>query len=96
MSAEQERFEITQSANGLVWKDPPSARSYRARKDYTAVVAELRANPGRWALIFENASAGMSMTLKRRGLQTRTVQVSAKPNRHDVYARWPEEATHAQ
>ena len=89
-------FEIAQRANGLVWKEPPPQRSYRERKDLATIVAELHANPGRWALIYENASAGCCRTLKRRGLQVRTVRVSVEGATHDIYARWPEEVPHAQ
>lgn len=82
--------EITQFANGLVWKEPPPQRPHRTHRKLDVIEAELRANPGRWALIYDNASAGLCRPLKLRGLEVRTVRVSVGPVKHDVYARWPE------
>jgi hypothetical protein len=65
------------------WKDPPPRTSVGK---YDAVCVELRANPGRWALISTNANKGSATNLAskfkaRPGFEART-------HGNDVYARW--------
>ena len=77
------------------WQDPPPKRSpaYKQMVRYDAIADELRAYPGRWALIEKSAKAGGSSPLKRRGCEVRTVQVDDKGKVVDVYARWlPDES----
>lgn len=51
----------------LRWEEPPERESRARNSKYTAVVATLRANPGRWAVIFEgqrNSAASMTWQLR--------------------------------
>ncbi|MGO4583590.1 hypothetical protein AB4Z38_06845 [Arthrobacter sp. 2RAF6] len=64
----------------MIWEEPT--------KPIDAMAAELRANPGNWALVATGVSSGHVATWKRRGLQTRTVSVSTHPRLHDIYARF--------
>ena len=65
---------------GLVWRDPPSEprtkREFDTPRIYDAVANELRANPGRWAVVGANTS-----TWKIRGLETVT-------RLGEIYARY--------
>jgi hypothetical protein len=71
----------------IVWKEPPPPKTGN-----DAVLVELKANPGRWALLAEGkASSGMGTPWRKLGCETRTVRTNpgdAKP-RYDLYVRWP-------
>lgn len=38
------------------WQDPPAAAMRKGAGKHAAIAAELRANPGRWALVLEGNS----------------------------------------
>lgn len=57
-------------------------------------VAELKANPGVWAVVREGAkSAAPAFTYKQRGCVAQSHRVNTSPDRFDIYAMWPREET---
>jgi hypothetical protein len=57
-------------------------------------VAELKANPGVWALVREGSkSAAPAITYKARGCVATSHRVNTSPDRFDIYAMWPAEET---
>lgn len=71
----------------LVWKEPPESRAMR----WEPVIAELQANPGRWALVKtypkQTTAATMGCILKKRyavEYRTRTT-----PEGGELYLRYP-------
>lgn len=78
----------------LQWKEPPPAESNRGLHAETReIIDQLKANPGKWALVVESAtSSGATTRWKKRGCEA-TIRRAEKVNgkyRYDVYARWPE------
>jgi len=88
----------------LKWQDPPTVVKQSERVSRLALAAQLRSNPGKWALISAHATKGAAVTLacdvrKAYGpgfapagtFEATTVQ---NGNDWDVYARYigPEEA----
>lgn len=75
------------------WEDPPPAnRVTDESRAFIALVETLRAQPGRWALIWPAAkSGGVSMSLKRYGLEATTRALGN--GRIAVYARYPKGST---
>lgn len=75
----------------IKWEEPSEpAKGPGSGQRYAALVAALKENPGRWAVVAENAPATVAGYLKRRyGLEVTTRGV--KNNRAEkVFARWPE------
>ena len=85
---------------GLVWKEPPPRRS-GAGADYAGVIEQLKANPGRWALITDQWSTNAAPTaFAKAGCEVTCRRIKdSNPRKFEVYARYPEtqpeEATHA-
>lgn len=76
----------------IVWQDPPP--DGRARNNWTAVAAALRARPGEWALVASGASSSLATQIRsgRRvafGPAGSFEAVSRKrpDGKHDIYAR---------
>lgn len=76
-------------AGTIIWQDPPAPMKGRERTvELDALAAELKAHPGRWALVATNPYPGASKQYKNRGLQVIT---RTRPDgKYDVYARAPE------
>lgn len=75
----------------LRWEDPPPFKSGRgANVETLALIADLQAHPGRWALITDNAKSsghGTFRTLRRAGCD---LTVRSNPDgTHRTYACWP-------
>ena len=69
------------------FEEPPARVAQRGR--WLPVIAELKANPGRWALIAENVATGGISAMRKTypGVEVRTV--GNRNNRAaKVYARW--------
>jgi hypothetical protein len=77
----------------LKWQDPPPGRRLGGKvgaQRIDADVEELKANPGRWALIAESVTSPVLLSYRKRGCEVRISTVKPKPNaRYDIYARWP-------
>lgn len=61
-------------------------------KKWDEIASALRSNPGRWAKIAENKSAGQALPLKRRGdFEFKMVSANRgyKRGYMDIYARFP-------
>jgi hypothetical protein len=66
-------------STGLRWADPPAtARQSRSSDRYAAEAAELKANPGRWAVLTEAKTRSAAYSVKR-GVEKATYQVFAPP-----------------
>jgi hypothetical protein len=94
----------------LKFQDPPGTRSRIGRwsYDWTAVLGELKQNPGQWALLNENGPAKASIANAIRagkisvmrpenGVQVRMANTNraVSPRTCDVYVRyWPEDDVH--
>ncbi len=50
----------------LHFEDPPPSRQYAGRIDHAAAVAELKAQPGRWAVISKHRTAAAANTAAGR------------------------------
>lgn len=75
----------------ITWQEPPASKNSGRPKILTdEILAELRANPGRWALIYRAHNSAMATLWKKRhpDLETtvRTVPGS-DPKMYDIYAR---------
>ena len=72
----------------IKWQDPPAALTL-----HDSIVAALKNNPGRWALVAEDRSSSSSgMPWNKSGCETKVHRKNpgdGKP-KYDVYARWPE------
>jgi len=72
----------------LEWAEPPAADD--AIKQ--GILAQLQANPGRWACIVKDrSSTTMAADWMKLGTEARAVRNNpqAKPPRYDIYVRWP-------
>lgn len=81
---------MTETPAIIKWQDPPPKASSRAGKRHTVldrIADELKANPGRWALVKEKASPGFVEPLKERGLQV-AMRGMTGSNYGDIYARY--------
>jgi hypothetical protein len=83
--------------DAIVWMDPPPKGDIRG-KIADEFVAQLKANPGRWALYPHRMSTAWSSGLVRRypGLrrQIRNQKHEADDKiRADIYLMWPEDVT---
>lgn len=84
----------------MKWQEPPAdgrrhtggsgwnSRSARS-KELDALADQLRANPGRWALVEENTWPGNAKKYQSRGLDVR-LRKTGDDQRQDIYARSPE------
>lgn len=72
----------------IKWQDPPAALTL-----HDSIVAALKNNPGRWALVGEDkSSSSAGAKWSKSGCETklhRKTAADGKPQ-YDVYARWPE------
>lgn len=75
----------------MKWKKPPhheAGRGVALRID--ADVAELRKNPGEWAVVREGVKTASPVTsYKNRGCVATSHRVNTSPDRFDIYAMWP-------
>lgn len=79
----------------MKWKNPPARKSGRGMSHrIDRDVAELKANPGVWAVVREGAkTAAPVRTYKERGCVAQSHRVNTSPERFDIYAMWPREET---
>lgn len=73
----------------IKWQDPPAALTH-----HDSIVAALKNNPGRWALVAEDRSSSSSGTpWNKSGCETKVHRKNPGEGKakYDVYARWPEE-----
>ena len=80
----------------MKWQEPPadgrSARPKQSRSDeINAVAEELKANPGKWALVDEDAWPNTLYVWKKRGLEVR-FRMTGEGRKGDIYARYVPEA----
>lgn len=76
----------------MEWKEPPAPKAGVSRKqDIDAMVAELKVNPGQWALVAKNSPANPA-PWKKKGCEVKTLRAGLgyRPGRFDMYVRWPE------
>lgn len=76
----------------IKWQDPPERGSWIGGT-LTPIVAALKKNPGKWALVREKVSSSSAQTpWKKQGCEAlvRRSNPGETPPRYDVYARWPE------
>jgi hypothetical protein len=79
----------------VVWEDPPPDSRGRglsgAAARNAAILAEVKAHPGKWALVSEDIARSVAQAWKKKGCETRTATngrgVTA---RGKLYVRWPE------
>lgn len=71
----------------LKWEEPE--RSPALRNKWLPVIEGLKARPGEWAVIAEDASANLGPMLKRTYVNVETTARGVKNGRAaKVYARW--------
>ncbi len=77
------------STTVVKWQDPPVGRKRHAPDGWAAIVAELDARPGEWALVSEGTTTCQHSYLKTKyGLETRSVSKVVDGVRlYDLYAR---------
>jgi hypothetical protein len=79
----------------IVWEDPPPNGKGRglgpAAARNAAILAEVKAHPGKWALVSEDIARSVAGQWKKKGCETRTAS-NGGPNasRGKLYVRWPE------
>jgi len=74
----------------LKWENPAPAKGRWGVREWPQIVEALKARPGVWALVREDAPASISKFLKEKyGLEVTVRDVKA--SRGKIYARWPEE-----
>lgn len=49
----------------IKWEEPAFDGRRRVKYDWDRILGELRANPGRWALVAEDAPVSMSTNIKK-------------------------------
>jgi hypothetical protein len=73
----------------MIWKEPPPAVS----SEKAAILAELKKNPGRWALVQTRyKSTSGTAPWKKLGCEAthrRAETTEGKSTEYDIYARWP-------
>ena len=74
----------------LKFQAPPKTKYVRPLGPETqAVMDQLQANPGEWALIKENVNVSVSTWWKRRpGIEAKASTIGKPKSKCDVYARW--------
>lgn len=81
----------------LEWEDPPIAergRGARKSEDVSAIVAELQAQPGRFAIVrrgVKHQSSAPGPALRKLGCEV-TTRTDSETKEVRIYARWPKEA----
>lgn len=70
----------------LNWEDPP-AEMRGGRASLAPLIAELKANPGKWALVRVDASAAAGEGFKKKGCKVTRRKVG--DNKFNIYAMWP-------
>lgn len=76
-----------ETAVALIWEDPPKLTSKEAATQRNAaVLAQLKAHPGRWAKVAVGVHSGHASTWSRFGCEVRRV---GSGDRTTIYARWP-------
>ncbi len=76
----------------ITWQDPPPAERGRTHRFAPDILAALRANPGRWALVIEgHTNSSVATHFRRRNpeyeVSVRSVR-DTHPRRYDIYARY--------
>lgn len=69
----------------IEWKNPPRSRT--GHRDWDAIADQLKANPGRWALIAPGYGNRRCDAATSRGLTVVSRQVG-ETARFDIYARF--------
>ena len=79
----------------MKWKTPPKRTAGRGMAvQIDRDVAELKANPGAWALVRKGAkSASPATSYKARGCVATSHRTNTNPDRFDIYAMWPADET---
>lgn len=74
---------------GLVWEEPPPPRNPRKRtaESTERILAQLKANPGKWALVMTVDYSGGHNQWYSHGVEIARRKNS--DNKFDVYMRWP-------
>lgn len=73
----------------IKWEEPGKAtRGKSLSSAIDAIADQLKANPGKWALVQENAFNGGVVTWQKRGLETATRRpAGTQKGRCNIYAR---------
>lgn len=76
----------------MKWQEPPlSTRGRAGSMQIEQDVTELRANPGRWAIVRSRVTAEVARSYRKRGCEAVTRSLpGTTPPRFDIYARWPD------
>ena len=73
----------------IKWEEPPTTDG---DNNWGSTVQELKANPGKWALVRENFLSTAAYAAGRHyGLEVKFVGIDAKGKASKVYARYPED-----
>ena len=83
----------------MKWDTPPEPvkverHTMNTKRRIDKEVRALRMNPGKWALVREDAASGAYMTYRKRGCTTRTKSLGG--NRYAIWAKWDPESKEAQ
>lgn len=73
------------------WKEPPP-RPSRIESQNAAILAELKKNPGRWALLLpDRSSSGAGGGWKKLGCEVTASRKNPgeEKAKYDIYVRWP-------
>ncbi len=79
----------------MKFQDPPKAGN--CKYDHQSIAAELKANPGRWALVFENVFSSLSVSIKSGRLaayrpagsfEALSASRNGSTNKADIYVRY--------
>ena len=87
--------------SALAWQDPPAqGRPGRPPGKHAALAAEMRANPGRWALIGQYGTSGLAGVVRNGKIACyapagsfETATRKRTDGRWDIYARFVGEVT---
>lgn len=79
---------------GLVWEDPPVART--SSTVWTPIADALRARPGQWAMVAEDATPGTANNISSGGIkafrdgdfEASARSIEGRPGRAKIYARY--------
>ena len=76
----------------IMWKEPPAPNANVSTRRWDLIASQLKANPGKWALIGKEKGSGYAASLKKRGefeIRYVTKGLGYKRNFGDLYARFP-------
>jgi hypothetical protein len=84
------------SADAIVWEDPPGRSARTQSIDFEALVGNLKAHPGKWAIVRTYGSPGgygqHQARLKALGCEAVGRRTGVAPSTETtLYARWPED-----